>query len=193
VPDERPTAVDELHAIRAAAFDWRLSRGDVAVYVVLLQHLNFRTGESWPGATRIGAIANLAMSNVKASLRRLEELRYIAVIRPGQRIANRYEILESPKVPSRKLVRMMEQTRRDLGMPATPALGMRAGPDSSKRRTPSGDAGRSSSGYADRPHLGMRAGHELAFELSSELSSASPASNSPNSEERQREEFDDAA
>lgn len=174
--DDRPTVLDELHALRAAAFDWRLSRGDVAVYAVLLQHLNFQSGESWPGATRISRIARLAVNNVKASLRRLEEHRYISVVKSGPRIANRYRILNPPKVLSRKVVKAMEEARRSLDMDTCPELDMQAGPERQHSTTPSGHARIPPSGHTGVSHLGMPACHELASELSSELSSASPSS-----------------
>lgn len=124
----RISPVDEAQLLRAAACDWRLSRGDVGVLAVILRHCNDRW-RAYPGPTLISREAMLATSNVKTSLRRLEQLRYLEVDRPGLRKANRYRVLESPRVMDQKTAKSIAETKRELGLPASLALGMRAGPD----------------------------------------------------------------
>ena len=160
---ETLSTLDELQALRAAACDWRLSRGDVGVYAVILQHAN-SDRESWPGPTRISNVANLAVSNVKSSLKRLEDWKYIEIIRPGLRKANRFLVLQSPVVPSKKKHRLIQETRRQLGMPT--------GLDAKPSRAATRDAGRLSTRDAGRLELGMRTGHELSFNSPKELSCA---------------------
>lgn len=182
----RPTVVDELHALRHACLDWRLARGDLAVYAVLLKHAD-AAREAFPGPKRISNLAAIAVSNVKASLRRLEDMKYIRVVRSGLRKANRYVILDSPAVPSKKASLAMQGLARELGMRTGPdakrsraapkastpqKLGMRTGPDDAPACDATGHAGRSATGHAGRSELGMRAGHELALELASELATA---------------------
>lgn len=184
--NDRPTALDELHSLRNACFDWRLARGDLAVYAVLLKHAD-ATREAFPGPKRISALAAIAVSNVKASLRRLAELKYIDVVRPGPRKMNRYMILDSPAIPSKKAVLAMRVLGRELGMRAGPdakrpraapkvsapqKLDMRAGPDEADNSEPTGHAGRPTTGDAGRTELGMQAGHELSFNSLNELSHA---------------------
>lgn len=167
---DRLTVLDELQALRSGTLDWRLSRGDLGVLAVLLKHSN-AAGESWPGPSRIADLANLAVSNVKASLRRLEELRYIAVTRPGPRKKNRFTVLTSPAVPSQKAARAMAKCARELGI--------RAGPVAKPSRAATGPADRTATRPADRPELGMRAGHELASELAIELTAKSARMQAP--------------
>ncbi|WP_157475269.1 hypothetical protein [Lysobacter sp. Root494] len=181
--NDRPTALDELHALRHACMDWRLARGDLAVYAVLLKHADAGR-EAYPGPKRISSQAAIAVSNVKVSLRRLEDLKYIRVIRPGLRKANRYVISDSPAIPSKEKAAAMREIASLLGMQAGPDprrpraasnpqrtrnLGMQAGPDDARGVSASRHAGMTATGYARSPELGMRAGYELASELSSEL------------------------
>lgn len=198
---DRPYVLEELHALRAAACDWRLSRGDVAVFAVLLKHADAE-GLTFPGPSLIGGAAHLAVSNVKVSLKRLEAYRYIETERRGERRANRYWILESPKVPSQKTARLIRQAGRELGMRAGPVakpsrgarepkLGMRAGPDWEDGAAPTGYAGRLATGYAGRPQLGMRAGHELAFNSLLNSQAAPPQSVGRGKAEEQDDENPD--
>ena len=124
----RISPVDEAQLLRAAACDWRLSRGDVGVLAVILAHCDDKW-HAFPGPTTISKQARLAVTNVKASLKHLEALQYIAVIRPGLRKANRYEVLESPTVRSRSVARILRNGRNDLGLPASLALGTKSYPD----------------------------------------------------------------
>lgn len=160
--DERIAPVDEAQLLRAAACDWRLSRGDVGVMAVLLKHANAKW-QAFPGPTLIGRTAMIDPRNVKESLRRLERLHYIKVIRRGERKANRYELLESPFVAPRKVAKMMEQTKRELGMSASPALGMRPSPDGSNRGGRTGDGFITPTGDEFITQLGMPASPEVAF------------------------------
>lgn len=98
-------AVDEIHLFRAAACDWRLSRGDVGVYASILDHAD-DTWLSFPGTRTMSEQARLAPSNVVTSVEKLERLGYIRVTRRGQRKRQDYQILQSPDVyesaPARK-------------------------------------------------------------------------------------------
>lgn len=123
----RISPVDEVQLLREAACDWRLSRGDVGVYAVILQHAD-EDGLAFPGPTRIGELSHLAISNVKKSLRHLEALRYLHVHRPGPRRANRYVVLDSPSIPTRKAASNISEVRRELGMQPAPALGTKSSP-----------------------------------------------------------------
>lgn len=123
----RISPVDEAQLLRAAACDWRLSRGDVGVYAVILQHAD-EDGHAFPGPTRIGQLAHLAVSNVKKSLKHLEDLKYIYVHRPGPRRANRYVVQDPPTVPSRKRAKAIREVARDLGTHASLALGTKSSP-----------------------------------------------------------------
>ena len=173
----------ELRALQVAARDWRLNRGDIGVYSVLLSHAN-KEGVAYPGPTRISEQARLAVSNVKASLGRLEALQYIEVMRTKARVQNRYRLLDPPNVPSLKGERARAEAALELGMRTGPVhkpsragtasrkrseLGMRAGPAKSDAVPATGHAGRPTTGHADRSELGMRAGPELALNSSSEL------------------------
>lgn len=123
----RISPVEEVELLRAAACDWRLSRGDVGVFAAILMHCD-ADGEAFPGPTRLSQLARLAVTNVKACIRHLEQLRYIEVVRPGLRKANRYRILQSPKVMPRKHARAIAATSRQLGTRAFPALGTKSSP-----------------------------------------------------------------
>ncbi len=164
--------VDEVQLLRAAACDWRLSRGDVGVLAVILRHCDDRR-RAFPGPTLISRECRLAPSNVKTSLRHLEQLRYIEVERPGLRKANRYRVLDSPRVMDQKAARTIAATKRELGLPASPALGMRAGPVRASSARATRPAGGHQLGLPAGPQLGLPTGHEVAFEDTSE--STTPA------------------
>jgi hypothetical protein len=187
--DERISPVDEAQLLRAAACDWRLSRGDVGVMAVLLKHANAEW-KAFPGPTLIGKTAELDPRNVKESLKKLEALHYIKVIRPGERKANRYVVLESPLVVSRKTSAIIDACKRELGMPASPALGMRASPDRARRGRPTGDESITPTGDESIHQLGMPASPEVAFK--SPLKSRVDCSSSEE-QERSAEELKAAA
>jgi hypothetical protein len=155
--DDRPRIkpVDEVRLLRSAAFDHRLSRGDIGVFAVILSHCDAER-RSFPGPALISKVAKLAVSNVKISLRALEVLRYIEVERPGLRKKNRYRVLDSPRV----LPRVVYETSRRLGS----SVGRR--PSGKNLAKPfgakSGDAGMQPTGLVDVQQLGMHAGHEVA-------------------------------
>ena len=112
--NERISPVDEVQLLRAAACDWRLSRGDVGVFAVILKHCDADL-RAFPGPTLIAKEARLSVTSVKASIRQLEEWRYLTVERPGLRRRNRYLVLSSPVVRSRSSTRMT----RELGLPSS--------------------------------------------------------------------------
>lgn len=94
----RIAPVDEARLLRAACCDRRLSRGDLGVLAVLLEHCD----DSWlayPGIRRLSTSARLAFSNVLASIERLETFAYIRVIRRPQGSRQDYQVLQSPEVP----------------------------------------------------------------------------------------------
>jgi hypothetical protein len=152
--NERIPPVDEVQLLRAAACDWRLSRGDVGVFAVILQHCDHdRT--AYPGPTRIGQLAKLAPTNVKASIRRLEVFEYVLVSRPGERRKNRFTVLESPSIPSRKTLRIIASARLELGA--------QTGPVSGKALAATRHARMHLTGHAGVQQLGLSARHEVAF------------------------------
>lgn len=101
----RIAVVDEVRMLRAAACDWRLSRGDVGVFAVILRHAD-AAWVAFPGTRIIAEQARLAASNVVASITRLEHYAYLRVTRRGQRKRQDYQILEPPMLvesaPARK-------------------------------------------------------------------------------------------
>ena len=174
----RISPVHEAQLLRAAACDWRLSRGDVGVFAVILAHCD-DAWLSFPGPSLISRDARLAMSNVKASLARLEALKYIRIKRPGPRKANRYVALESPNVPSQKVQRILKDARK---------LGLPAGPDWSAKESPTRPAHRLATRPAGSQQLGLPAGHESSSEITYESSCASRRFPSPEELEQQRRE-----
>ncbi len=102
---DRIGPVDEVRLLRAAASDWRLSRGDVGVMAAILWHTN-SSWEAFPGTRRVAAMARLAPSNVVASFAKLERFGYVRIIRRGQRKRQDFQVLPSPAVtesaPARK-------------------------------------------------------------------------------------------
>ena len=136
----RISPVDEAQLLRAAACDWRLSRGDVGVYAVILAHCDDKW-HAFPGPSTISKQARLAVTNVKASLKHLETLYYIEVIRPGLRKANRFIVQESPSVPSRSSCKIIQGANREmrnggsqLGTRTYPRLGTKSYPDRERKR-----------------------------------------------------------
>lgn len=99
----RLSTLDELHALRAAALDWRLSRGDLGVYAVLLKHSD-GNGLTFPGPALISRSAKLAVPNVKVSIAKLASLQYLSIKRRGLRRANHYHLQDSPAVPPRPAI-----------------------------------------------------------------------------------------
>lgn len=97
--------LDEIRILRAAACDWRLSRGDVGVLAAVLRHAD----DSWlafPGTRIISGLARLAASNVITSIGKLERFGYLRVTRRGQRKRQDFQLLTPPDVlesaPARK-------------------------------------------------------------------------------------------
>ncbi|WP_202842117.1 hypothetical protein [Luteimonas saliphila] len=188
----RISPVLEVQLLRAAACDWRLCRGDVAVLAVILEHCN-EVGEAFPGPALIAKRARLATTNVKARLRNLERLDYITILRPGPRKANRYVVMASPRVPTPD----EREARAQLGMPAYLALGMRACPESAINSDPTRYAGVPSTRYAGVQQLGTPARQEFAFEYTSpEFAASQQGKRARNNEQehtaREREIYDRA-
>lgn len=167
--NERIQPVDEIQLLRAAACDWRLSRGDVAVFAVILKHCNADRG-AHPGPTRIAKEANLAITNVKASVLKLERYRYVTVERPGLRKCNRFVVNDSPRVPTRRA--HMPSHFETTGRVHAPSSS-----DSTR------DAGVRSTGDVGTQKLGMLARHEVALKAPLRNHSASR----PLVEEEERE------
>ncbi|GAB3366907.1 hypothetical protein GCM10027431_09610 [Lysobacter rhizosphaerae] len=85
----RYTLLDRWFLLAKACCDSDLSRGDVAVLCVLLNHVD-PMGQAYPGPSRIAAHANLDRRTVKRCVTRLERHGYLEVERPGQRTRNSY-------------------------------------------------------------------------------------------------------
>jgi len=167
--DEKPGtkgrigAVDEIVLLRSAACDWRLSRGDVAVFAVILQHCD-ADWYGFPGPSRIGSLARLAVTNVKASLRHLEASGYIEVLRSVRGAKNAYRVNDatSIKVPARPT--------RDARIPTNRGDASSIHSDASSIHIATRDAGMQQPGmqiaktrYAGVRKPGMRTRHEGSF------------------------------
>jgi hypothetical protein len=159
--EPRLPPVDEVQALRAAACDWRLARGDLGVFAVILEHCNAE-GESFPGPALIAKKARLAVTNVKGCIQRLEALRYIEVVRPGLRKKNRFKVTFKP----------LHILPRDRGMPsqlkrevARQKANSSREHSQSKRSTtaPTGDTRMHSTGHARMNQLGIQVRQEVAF------------------------------
>lgn len=161
--DERLSPVEEVQLLRAAACDWRLSRGDVGVFAVILRHCD---GDlcSFPGPSRIAKEAGLSVTSVKSSTRALEQFRYLEVERPGLRKRNRFHVLPSPPVPPRQAIALS----REMGLPSFKKhqrMNWSRGVAQSKRtpRAPTGQVQQHQTGQVRLHQLGKSARHELAF------------------------------
>lgn len=189
--DERIPPVDEVQLLRAAACDWRLSRGDVGSFAVILKHCD----DDWtafPGPARIAKEARLSVTSVKKSIRTLEQFRYLEVIRPGLRKKNRFRVLQSPGVPHREMV----AAAREFGLPsankAKRSNWARTIPQSGttpKRAT--GEVQRPPTGEPRLQQLGKRRRHEVAFkalEKSQELLSSTEEEQERSAEELAEDE-----
>lgn len=188
--DERLPPVDEVQALRAAACDWRLSRGDVGVFAVILEHCN-ADGQAFPGPALISKRARLSVTNVKASIRRLEAMRYITIERPGLRKKNRFQVTFKPAPIIPRLAGIPSQMKKALA---------RLDGNSSRRHTQlrkgsrvtTGDAGMHSTGYAVMNKLGMPARHEVAFKSLSEITCASRSFLGSEEQEQERSPEEEA-
>jgi hypothetical protein len=167
--DDRITPVDEVKLLRAAACDWRNSRGDVAVFASVLMHAN-KAWRCFPGPSKLAGLARLSVTNVKASLKRLEQLGYIAVERPGLRKKNRFQVLTPPDVPTRNACisssDVHQPESRDGGIPSSTQAEARSGdagePSSDGPDSRTGDACMVPTGDASMLQLGMPTRHEYA-------------------------------
>jgi hypothetical protein len=110
---KRITPVDEVQLLRYAACDYRLARGHLAVYAVILEHCDDKW-HAYPGPKLIAKKARLALTNVKASILKLETLKYIGVNRPGLRKKNTYDVLDPPRVPSLKIAKLIAKTQAEI-------------------------------------------------------------------------------
>lgn len=172
--DDRIAPVDEVQLLRAAACDWRLSRGDLGTLAVILRHCNAEW-VAFPGPKTIAEKARLAVTNVKACIRRLEKFRYIEIERRGLRKKNRYRILSSPTCPTRRA-----------GIPRFKSATGRADIPSSEN--PSGYAGIHQTGHAGIQKLGMPARHEDAFKTPNKSQRFAPVfSDSENQDQEQQQ------
>lgn len=186
------SSVDELHMVRAALCDHRMSRSDVAVYAAILSHCNGKL-RACPGKKRLSEVTDVALSNVKAAVKRLEERRYLIVERSGTTKANWYQVLPTPRVPPRELASRKgcrkasrkasdEGSARDAGDPSSRDAGR---PSASRVAR---DAGIPSTRDAGRPDLGMRAGPELAFNSPKNSLSAPRVLTDTERQEQQRQQ-----
>lgn len=160
--DERPRIkpVEEVQLLRAASCDWRLSRGTLGVFAVILKHCD-ADRRAFPGPTRIAKEARLAVTNVKGCIAQLERLRYISVDRPGLRKANRFQVLHSPNCLPRharmpRFTRKCAADERPSGHTDIPS----STPD---WKRPTGHTRMQPTRHAGMTQLGIRARHEVAF------------------------------
>lgn len=188
--ESRISPVEEARALRQAACDWRLSRGAIGVYAVILEHCN-AAGQAFPGPALIARKARLAVTNVKACIGMLEELKYIEVERPGLRKKNRYRVT----------FRQQSIRPRLAGIPSSlKAAAAKKKANSSRVHTqlhsghdaPTGYAGMHSTGYAGVNKLGMPARQEVAFKSLSESTCASRSDLDPEKQEQERSPEEEA-
>lgn len=143
--------VDEVRLLRAAACDWRLSRGDVGVLATILRHAD----DSWlafPGTRTISEMARLAASNVIASIGKLERLGYLRVTRRGQRKRQDFQVLASPELLE------SAPARRSSG------FGQSASAHRSSQESASAPVDRNPSAPVDRENLLLSIGAEGTYE-----------------------------
>ena len=177
--------VEEVKALRAATRDWRLSRGDVAVYGAILQHCN-ADGESFPGPTRISKLIMLAITNVKISIKKLEAFRYIEVSRPGPRKKNRFKVtFKRLYVPPRNADKPSQLvTKKPRVVPISSREHIQI---EHQAAGPTGLVGMHSTGLADMNQLGMPARHEVAFKSPSEITGATRSDSDLEKQQRRQE------
>lgn len=75
-----------------AVADARLSKADVAVLVVIADHLNATTGEAYPGADRLRRITGKSLRAIKYSRRKLVDLGYLIERRHPNDQRNHYRM-----------------------------------------------------------------------------------------------------
>jgi hypothetical protein len=174
-PKGRISPVDEAVMLRHAACDWRMSRGDIAVYAVLLEHSNEHF-TSYPGPQRIATKAHLTITNVRKALGRLETFEYIEILRRNRtgdahrgESFNRYELCEMPVYPPK-------QTKQcNFGKNRTPLAGNASSISRNDRTQLAGDleprlpANRTQLAGDLEPRLPAR--DEVAFESTLEIAS----------------------
>lgn len=182
----RISPVDEAQLLRAAACDWRLSRGDIGVFAVILEHCDAEL-RSFPGPALIAKRARLSVTSVKSSIRQLEQWRYVEIERPGLRKRNKYRVLPSPTV----LPRVVATTTRQMGLPSAGNFqrgNWSRGVSQSSQRVghATGQAQRHPTGQACLQQLGKRARQEVAFEGTTE--STTPAAPLASLDEQQRQQ-----
>lgn len=97
--NSRYTLLDRWVLLAKASCDPCLSRGDLAVMCVLLNHVD-PMGQAYPGPDRIAKHAKIDRRTVKRCLRRLETLNYVKIERPGPRVRNTYWPVFETKEPS---------------------------------------------------------------------------------------------
>lgn len=184
---KRIEPVEEIRLLRAAAFDHRLSRGDVGVMAAVLEHCD-SDWSAFPGPARIAKRANLAVTNVKRSLRKLEQLGYLQVHRRGVRKRSEYIVSAPPAVPTRRA--------------SVPSLNLRKGHDSARERTQFGSRNQhdrpvtgyesiTPTGRADVHQLGTLARHESTLKAPIESTGAARAV-SDEEKKRQQEQLRDS-
>lgn len=182
--NERIAPVDEVQLLRAACCDWRLSRGDVGVFAVILEHCD---GElrAFPGPALIAKKARLSVTSVKNSIRQLEEWRYLKVDRPGLRKRNRFQVLESPRVMARHIAEEIRQTHLPSSQHFQRGNWSRGVAQSgAKPATPTGQAQQPPTGQACLQQLGKSARQEVAFKS---LLKSQDASLAPDDEQQEQE------
>lgn len=174
--NERIAPVDEVQLLRAACCDWRLSRGDLGVFAVILKHAN----AEWfarPGTRTIADQARLAASNVASRLENLERNGYLKVIRRGQRKCQHYQLLDPP--PLRRSAPARKSSGFSKSAPA----------NKSSSENPSAPMDVRPSAPVDVKNLLLSIGTECTYEITSEITGASRLGSSEEEEQKRiREE-----
>lgn len=87
--NERPRLLDQWLLVKQASVDARLSRGDVAVLIAVLDRLN-DAGVAWPSLARISADASVSRPTAVRSVKKLTDFDYLRR-ESGSRVnSNRY-------------------------------------------------------------------------------------------------------
>jgi hypothetical protein len=160
--NERIAPVDEIQLLRAAACDYRLSRGDLGVFAVILEHCDADLC-AFPGPALIARKARLSVTSVKNSIRQLEEWRYLKVERPGLRKRNRFQVLPSPTVLPRAAFETGQVSLTSSRLSKRGNWSRGVAQSGSKLKAPTGQAQQPPPGQARLHQLGKSARQEVAF------------------------------
>jgi hypothetical protein len=112
------TLLEQWRFVLAMAADNRLSRGDLAVGIYLVDHLNKKKGVAWPSYRRLAECAGLSRSSAVECVKRLITFGHFAKVAGGGRgYSNRY-IPNMERVRSAGPFSTFDETDKGSGPPA---------------------------------------------------------------------------